>query len=715
MCENVTEREDALSGEILALCDNAALCLLVLLEIATPNEVESLSMDAEFDFADGAKIPKHWKPGFHLLAAFCDSAETAVIEYNYFDVDYRSELALMQETSFAPMAAGVRRLHFFSTAVGDARPVRLLDVVTSAAVSAAPGKHSAEPPLSTDAPDNSKPVAAPNAPDGERREPYVASAYLGYTIVRPRLSRKFGRSIVTPNSHVRSNRNVVLVEAKKMRAQIRTAVMEPVNIFGVYLVAVGVPFMEQDGDLLRCAHVSAWTCHYTAVLRSAVARRPTGHFSQASGWRDSTGRHYPSGGVSTSEVIAILGNSDMPPEALTRAELRQPRRSGWADRAEMAAAMKNFELQLGSFPPVNRQSIQDKANLKALKDESDWAWTSENVSASVCRYLNSGIPVIIVRRDMRHTQVVTGYFRRSDLADSTFIAREEAKRARELASEEGSGSGDPVKPEPTRLGDESMDTDPGSEVTHFIISDDSDGPFYALSVAEVVSEVVQGVTDFLVPLPRSLWMSGDTAERLGTRLLSQYANQRQLRASEWAASMGVDAAVAQRVIDEFTHRLSKRQFTVRTYATTGVDLKESMQNRLSHDKELVRQFSMIQLPKYVWVVEAIHRQHRKDLVVPNVHAMLVLDASAVGAGDLNSTEPIRQFPPLFVHLPGQMLVPPYAVEQQPSKRPKKEDPRDQHWYPAESKAYATGRWNYEMLMSQSRHRTGNLARGAVAL
>jgi len=776
MCEDITAEEDVLSGVLLRLCSNAVLCFLRRLEIASAKDIAGMHMDSEFVFPAGTEMPPAWKPGFHLLAAFCETALTAIIEYNYFDLDYRSEQALMQETSFAPMPAGVNRLHFFSIAPeagqqGSDKPIRLLDVVSAAARHAAPGKHSFEVPELLSPPAyHETTVAAPivkseltdvrgvplprdemsratNPPDAQSipapqpdatvdvlletdDDGYETPAYLGYTILRPRLTHVFGRSIVTPNASMRNDSNQIQVTADVVRNQVRTAVTEPINLFGVYLVAVGVPFMEQDGNLLRCAHVSAWICHYTAVLRSAVARRPTGHFPQAGGWQEATGRHYPSGGVSTSEVIAILSHSDMPPEAITRHALMQPRVTGWADRAEMARGMKQLGEAVNALPPGKSDTRTE------LENEAAKVWTAENVSASVCRYLNSGVPVVAVRRKTRHTQVIVGYFRRRDLADSEYIKRKvetggglDAVGTRGTASAVASSSSDlhPVgKPESAgavvlpSAGEISVGEsetpevlDPGTEVTHFIISDDTDGPYWLLPISQLVDEILLGSTDFLVPLPRSLWMPGDFAERLGTRLLSQYAQQRKLRAESWAKSQKLDHEPIQSVIDTFTERLSRREFTVRTYATSGVDLKESMQGRMSHDLELVRQFSMIQLPKYVWVIEAIHRDDRHNNVRENVHAMVVLDASDTTTEDLNSDRPIRRSPPLFVHLPGQMLVPPYAITNESSAPQPDTDAIDHYWHPAKSAPYATGRWNYEMLISQSQHRTGNLSRGAA--
>src|SRR5690606_16205992 len=79
--------------------------------------------------------------------------------------------------------------------------------------------------------------------------------------------------------------------------RVRTRVRETVQILGVNFEAYGVPFMEQDGRLLRCAHVSAWICHYTATLRGYVARRTTGQFHAAGAVNGTVGRSFPSNGL----------------------------------------------------------------------------------------------------------------------------------------------------------------------------------------------------------------------------------------------------------------------------------------------------------------------------------------------------------------------------------------------------------------------------------
>jgi hypothetical protein len=668
MCLELTVDKDVESGKLLSLCDNAAFCLLVEIGLAEAAEIEGL--DATKPVADGA-IRDEWIPAFHLFSSFCYTAETAILESNYFDMDYRSELALMQETTFAPLLPTTTRMHFFTTK-----------------------------PLVDDAPERLHDFAARSEKESPRfRKPN----YLGYTILRPREGRRIGRSFVTTDTPIRNDRNEKKLAASVVASQIRTAVKETVNLFGVYLVAVGVPFMEQDGNLIRCAHVSSWVCHYTAMLRDAVPRRSTAHLHRAGKGETSPGRQYPSFGVSSAELTSILRESDLPPEVLSFDQFSKARQPSWSDRVGVPEQIKQFEAaqKLAGTPEG------DTTEMKKLRSLSDITWTRENVGAAICRYLNSGIPVILVRKNDAHTQVVVGYLRESDVEQepSLHIAQDADKPG---AWEKVPASGD-ESPEVN-----GVTRQPTSDVAYFIVNDDLSGPYNEVSLNELVEEIRLKRTEILVPLPRSLWMSGDTAERLGTRVLEQMTQSRVERFGAWDGYPAAERRDFKPTLEMFAEKLKAHHYTVRTYATTGVALKDSVAERIQ-DKELVLAVAQRQLPKYVWVVEAIDRQERKAGTKESVHAMIVIDASNVVSIDLNTTNAIGVLPPLFSYLPGHMQVPRYDIAfAEPVGKSGRINAKDEGWFPAQWSGFRTGRWNHAMLRTAAPRRGDNLRRGAVA-
>ncbi|PRC48847.1 hypothetical protein C6A85_77755, partial [Mycobacterium sp. ITM-2017-0098] len=151
-----------------------------------------------------------------------------------------------------------------------------------------------------------------------------------------------------------------------------------------------------------------------------------------------------------------------PPEALDADALRKSRTFHWQDRKEFMDA------------------INTASNVEARK-----IWVRENLTATICRYLNSAMPTILLRQPERegavgHAQVVVGYLRDVDLAT-------------------------PIK--------ESSEST-HSDVVAFIASDDQEGPYQIVSVDELVDEYTSERCDessVVIPLPRSIWLSGDFA------------------------------------------------------------------------------------------------------------------------------------------------------------------------------------------------------------
>lgn len=590
-------------------------------------------------------------PGRGLYGAFCTLGKTLMVEFNYFDLDHRSEVAELQEWAFQQLQPTSIRLHFFSVEAreGEGHRKFLKRVVEGDPANLAEG-------------------VDPSVPH-----------YLGYSVVRGRPGDAIGRSIVSPYANIDSD---VKLDYRVVHSQVRTAVTEHINVFGVPLVAVGIPFMEQQGSLVRCSHVSAWICHYTATLRGFVPRRSISHFHRMGGTY-AAGRTFPSAGLTAHEIVQILGRSDMPAEVLDATTMSVPRELNWTDRAVLATRLAEA-----------KEVVDAAADRQSGAAEVD-VWVRENLSAAVCRYLNSGIPVMVLASAEEHTQVIVGYVRRSDHEDG--VQSLPAFREGHTDDEDHADDLDDLSRQP-ELG--AADEDGRSDVEYFIVADDQHGPFELVSVEKLAGWVRRQRAKVLVPLPKGLSMTGRSAEKLGVRLLSIYMGVRvqAVRGAGGPSSVEEEALLA--FHDHLSTKMSEK-YTVRTYATTGIDLKASVSRRLGDVHDITRTLSMQPMPKFVWVMEVIDRQRRRDRRRESVRAMVVLDASQVLAKKLDDETLLTQMRPVFLHYPGTINV----------VRPLN---GNDEAIPATFDAYSTGRWDHKYLLDGSAERIAVHSKGAAS-
>ncbi|MFI6170513.1 hypothetical protein ACIBCN_27280 [Nocardia sp. NPDC051052] len=553
------------------------------------------------------------QPARALLTAFCSRANAVVTEAGYFDIDYRSEFSKVHDSRFAIRSPDTTRVHFFHGAVTEEN-THIYDFVAQ-----------------TD------------------------STYCGYTVVRPQFPGRIGRSMVPVDIDVPG-----VIGEKDFADKVRTSVAETVQIFGVPKRVIGVPFMEQDGHLLTCAHIAAWICHYTAVLRGVVRRRASAEFHDVGDKSAAVTRPYPSQGLNLNVVATTLRSVDLPPEVLDAASLMREGDTNWSRRP-------GFSKRLNDLKPAEGAGRNTRPLARF--------WIRENLGSTVCRYLNSKLPVILLRSPaekfhVAHAQVVIGYLRRSEI-DSTAL------------------------PNPLPAQQES-----DSDVTAFIVCDDQMGPYEIVLLDDLVDAMMNSIdsedadTAIIVPLPRSLWLSGTAAEEAATYWLKTLAEDRLANLSTWQAITEPERSkiyfkplqsfVAQ-VSDIVTHETSRvGQLALRSYVSTGVEFKESITERLGNGVELARAVGNMQLPKYVWVCEAIDRSLRSVRGGNSVLATIVFDSTAVAIeGRMTGADLF----PLIVHLPGQAKCASRYTDYRSSI--------GQDWIPTWTELYRTGRWNRE--------------------
>ena len=333
------------------------------------------------------------------------SAQTAVVEFGYRDFDYSSEFASYYTKTFASFPDITHRIHFFSAALG---PSQLLGQLPS-------------------------------------------ESYMGYVVVRPSALGRVGRTVLAP--------------PKDLAAAIRTSVPDTVNLFGQDLTVSGVPFMQQDMHLGRCAHTSAWVCHYSAFRRGYVGRQPMGAFSIRADTALGLGRPIPSEGLTVEQLLQVLTAVDLPPAVNLVKHLPKYDRDNWTRSS-------------GSTSRRGHPGTWDRDLVKIC-----------------CQYLNSGFPVIVTTDN--HAFVLCGWKR------------------------------DPAKAPRTRRGRRSgKDAQPG--YVKFYRQDDQAGPYVAIDDLFNDVDPRTGVRyspweSVIVPLPEKLWLPPWAAERMGQQWLTTFA------------------------------------------------------------------------------------------------------------------------------------------------------------------------------------------------
>lgn len=299
--------------------------------------------------ADWDALKERYVGGFNAINAPLDrclevaranGATTAIVETRYIDPDYRSEFSAYYSRVFRTVPDTAHRIHFFRA------------------------------PLSKD--------QLWSLPD--------EAGYLGYITIRPIEHGQVGRTMLTPPPG--------LTDA------VRTAVREEVTLFGQALFVTAAPFVQQDTQLDRCAHVAAWMCHYSAARRGDVARRPMASFSLQADASLSPGRVVPSEGLTVVQLADLFRVFDLPPRVYN---IRQ-------------------------LPSTSIQSPTARPDPQPPNpDAHPGTWDSRFIGIC-CRYLNSGYPVLVGTQE--HAFVLIGYARepRDDGEDWIKFVRHDDQR-----------------------------------------------------------------------------------------------------------------------------------------------------------------------------------------------------------------------------------------------------------------------------------------------
>lgn len=292
---------------------------------AGPSRVWSTTSESEWDaLADAyrgrGRLPRPFDRIIECARAL--GCASVVDEADYADADWRSEYSAFWSRRFAITSPLTRRLHFFACSLRDEDLHRL----------------------------------PPEAP------------YLGYVVLRPVPWGRVGRSVLAVPPVVSDGEELAL-----------TTILDEVHLFGVTFQVRGVPFAQQDGEFLRCAHAASWVCHYVAHRKGLVGRATTSELASFSPLGLAPERSLPSGGLSLQQLQAVFSNYGQPAQLFAVDDL--PNVSG---------------VEVPEPPTVGEQS----------PDPSTW---DTRLFSIICRYLNSGFPVLIATDD--HAFTVVGWFR----------------------------------------------------------------------------------------------------------------------------------------------------------------------------------------------------------------------------------------------------------------------------------------------------------------
>lgn len=359
------------------------------------------------------------------------------------------------------------------------------------------------------------------------------AGYVGYMIVRPAPLGPVGRTMLAP--------------PPGFEDAVRTAVTETVTLFGQPLGITAVPFLQQDARLGRCAHAAAWVCHYCAYRRGEVSRRPSASFSLMADPSLGFGRPLPSEGLTVLQLLELLRVFDLPCQFYD------------IERLPSVASAPGT--------PPDPQPQNDPTTGQRLPGG---LWDTRIVSIC-CRYLNSGIPLIVGTAD--HAFVLCG-FERQTRADA-------------------------------------------SDWIRFVRHDDQRGPY--LVVDNVFQDVAPDGYSYspwrylIVPLPEKLWLPPEPVEGTGGLLLNSLAQRVAPRVS--AAQQVVDLA-------------NGNELRLRTYALPSNQYKRGLEGRI--DKTLLREYRLARFPRHIWVVELIDRTRRRSGDADCVIGEAIFDATSSG-------------------------------------------------------------------------------------
>lgn len=402
---------------------------------------------------------------------------TAVIEERYIDADYRSEYGAFWAGRFEDRPPQARRVHFFTDAFDASLLPRL------------PKQH----------------------------------GYLGYCVIRPTTLGAVGRTVIRP--------------PLQLDGAHLTMVIDRPSLFGNPLEVEGVPFSQQDGELLRCADASAWLCHYVAYHQRICGRLLTADIARLPSGEGSRHRALPSTGLTGEQLQAVFS----------------------------AIGIPAFFYEVAKLPklPAEMRCPRGRSNTEHNRRIRD-----ERVSRVVCKYLNSGFPVVVLTESEEgHAFTLVGWQRSEDSV-------------------------------------------------RLIACDDQVGPYEVIESPELDASRRGSWKGLMLPLPAKVFLTGEAAESRARQYVLAERDQ-----AEMSGASGTDLSEIAQHLEDLAGPIS-----VRARLMEGRRYK-AVAARQSRDPESVRISQMTHLPHWVWVVE-FHDRAARVAGEACVEAEIVFDSTS---------------------------------------------------------------------------------------
>lgn len=332
--------------------------------------------------------------------------------------------------------------------------------------------------------------------------------YLGYTILRPTELGPVGRTVIAPPA--------------ELKGATLTTVCDTPTLFGRCLPVTGVPFYQQDGEFMSCSHAAAWTCHYVAHGRGEIPRRLTADITQLSPAELSRFRALPASGLTSEQLQALFTTVGMPAILYAASDLPPVPGGG------RLGYRRSDSEKVPRFPPA--RSIYRK-----------------RILGVVCKYLNSGFPVVVITN--QHAFTLVGW-------------------------------------QPLANGD-----------VRLIAADDQVGPYEKID--SVLHDRRMPWAMFMIGVPPKVYLTGEGAETFVSMLLGAEAD---------IARAETDTPIT-RAMELASGLLPKGRISVRSRLMECSEYKRRMEKQ-GRDEDVLQLYRLSHLPHWVWVVELQDRALR---------------------------------------------------------------------------------------------------------
>lgn len=432
-----------------------------------------------------------------LEVAGLGGCRSVVVEHDYTDHDWRSDHGAFWSARHERFDPLTDRLHFFAADV--------------------------------------------TADDAYDLEGVPPNDYLGYCVLRPTELGPVGRTVLRP--------------PPDMRPRALCTVTETPSLFGNELRVTGVPFMQQDGEMLRCAHAAAWLCHYVGWSRGIISRKLTAELAAMSA-SGSKHRPMPSSGLNGEQMQRLFGKLELP--AL------------FFDVHDLPDTPAPMTEPAGGPMREILDGLRERRRSASPGEPSPEEQRRERLMRVICKYVNSGLPVVVfTRRDREHHAFVIVGWR-----------------------------------------------DDGDGQVTLIACDDQVGPYELLDGAAGRDDLRGDWVSLMVPLPRPVLLTGEAAETRARAIV--------VLAAARADPTKQEADLAALAPDLET--LRGGDVSIRSRLLRGRDLKGLLRAD-ERGRDAVRLLRLARLPEHVWLVELHSRQARRD-GRPCVLAELVFDSTS---------------------------------------------------------------------------------------